>query len=119
MRAVTYEKRIIKDMKAVRTYKDEFMQTIKVLAKIYEEFDKAKEQFDQSGGQYIITYTNKSGVTNTVKNPLYRIIEEMEEKILAYNRELGLTPSGYKKIMNKFEKEKRSELAEALKSLGS
>ena len=43
----------------------------------------------------------------------------MEEKILAYNRELGLTPSGYKRIMNKFEKEKHSELAEALKAIES
>ena len=117
MRATTYEKRIIKNMKAVGTYKAEFNQVIKTLAKIYEEFDKAKEQFEQSGGQYVITHTNENGATNTIKNPLYRIVEEMEEKILAYNRELGLTPSGYKRIMNKFEKEKRSELAEALKAL--
>ena len=118
MRATTYEKRIIKNMKAVGAYKAEFNQVIKRLAKIYEEFDKAKEQFEESGGQYVITHTNKNGATNTIKNSLYRIAEEMEEKILAYNRELGLTPSGYKRIMNKFEKEKRSELAEALKALG-
>lgn len=119
MRASTYEKRIIKAMNAVGTYKTEFNQVIKTLAKIYEQFDEAKEQFEKTGGQYVIKHTNKNGSVNIIKNPLYRIVEEMEEKILAYNRELGLTPSGYKKIMNKFEKEKRSELAEALKALGS
>lgn len=118
MRALTYEKKIIKAMKAVNTYRDEFGQTIKTLAKIYEQFDEAKAQFERTGGQYVIKHTNKNGNTNIIKNPLYRIVEEMEEKILAYNRELGLTPTGYKKIMNKFEKEKRSELAEALKALG-
>lgn len=118
MKAAGYEKRIIKKMTAVNTYRPEFEQTIKILAKIYEEFDKAKEQFEESGGEYVITYTNKSGVSNMIKNPIYKIIEDMEDRILAYNRELGLTPVGYKRIMNKFEKEKRSGLAEALKSLG-
>lgn len=119
MKATTYEKRIIKAMKTVGTYKPEFSQAIKTLAKIYEQFDQAKEQFERTGGEYVVKHTNKNGNTNIIKNPLYRILEEMEEKILAYNRELGLTPSGYKRIMNKFEKEKHSELAEALKALGS
>lgn len=118
MKASTYEKKIIKSMRAVGTYKPEFGQTIKTLAKIYEQFDRAEEQFEKTGGEYVVKHVNKNGSSNIIKNPLYRILEEMEEKILAYNRELGLTPLGHKRIMNKFEKEKRSELAEALKSLG-
>ena len=119
MRAETYEKRIIKAMKAVGTYKPEFGQAIKTLAKIYEEFDRAQEQFISTGSAFTVKNVTKTGAMNTVKNPLYRIVEELEERILAYNRELGLTPSGYKRIMNKFEKEKRSALVDALKSLGS
>ena len=119
MKAATYEKRIIKNMNAVKTYKKEFLQAVKTLAKIFEDLDRAREQFENAGGEYVIEYTNKSGTKNIIKNPMYRLIEEMEEKILAYNRELGLTPSGYKRIMNKFEKEKHSELAEALKAIES
>ena len=103
----------------IETYKPEFEKTITTLAKIYENYDEAMEQFEKSGGMFLVMKMKKDGSVETAKNPLYRIIEEMEERILSYNRELGLTPSGYKKIMNKFpKKEKKSGLAAALESLG-
>ena len=119
MKARTYKNNIKENMIKLETYKPEFEKTITTLAKIYENYDEAMEQFEKSGGMFLVMKMKKDGSVETAKNPLYRIIEDMEERILSYNRELGLTPSGYKKIMNKFpKKEKKSGLAAALESLG-
>lgn len=107
-------------MKSVGTYKPEFDKTVKELAKIYEDLDAAREKFEKTGGNFIIKHTNKNGSTNLIKNPLYLAIEGMQTRILAYNRELGLTPSGLKKIKgDDGGGGSSSGLMEALKSLGS
>lgn len=120
MRARTYEKRIVADMKAVGTYKPEFDKTIKELARIYEDIDDAREKFEKTGGNFVIKHTNKNGSTNLIKNPIYLAIEGMQSRALAYNRELGLTPAGLKKIKGRDSDDGSSSgLMEALKSLGS
>lgn len=93
-----YKKKIISDMKAVGTYRVEFMKTIENLAKIYVDMDTARDQFTKSGGNIVVKHTNKSGATNWVKNPFFLAIEGLQDKILMYNRELGLTPAGLRKI---------------------
>ena len=45
-------------------------------------------------------HTNKGGNTNLVKNPALVIINECNQQALAYWRDLGLTPSGFKKLGN-------------------
>lgn len=85
-------------MKAVGTYRVEFMKTIENLAKIYVDMDTARDQFTKSGGNIVVKHTNKSGATNWVKNPFFLAIEGLQDKILMYNRELGLTPAGLRKI---------------------
>lgn len=118
MKAETYKKRIIKDMKAVGTYRDEFKETITTLARIYEDMDVAREKFEKSGGNIIIKHTNKNGSTNLVKNPLYKAIEDKENLVLAFNRELGLTPRGLKQLKTKgLEGNKASPLAAALSGM--
>ena len=120
VRAKTYEKRIIADMRSVGTYREEYLESIKTLAKMYEDLDKAKEQFSKFGDNFVIRHTNKNGSTNLVKNPLYLAIEGMQRRILEYNRELGLTPAGLKKIKGGDSDDGSSSgLMEALKSLGS
>lgn len=121
MNAKTYEKKIIADMKEVGTYKPEFNKTIETLAKIYEDIDTARAQFERSGGNMIIIHKNKSGAENLVKNPFYLIIENLQANILQYNRELGLTPKGLKNI-NEAEmkgKKKKSKLMAALEEATS
>ena len=98
LKAETYKKKIIKDMKSIGTYKPEFDKIINNLAKIYEDMDTAREQFSKSGGNIVVKHTNKSGNTNLVKNPFFLAIEGLQSNILLYSRELGLTPSGYRKI---------------------
>lgn len=93
-----YKKKIISDMKSIGTYRPEFTKTIDNLAKIYVDMDIAREQFERSGGSLVVKHTNKNGATNWAKNPFYLIIEGLQNNILMYNRELGLTPAGLRKI---------------------
>ena len=88
-------------MKQVGTYNASFMYTINTLAKVLADYEKTINLFERSGGQVIVKHTNKSGATNIVKNPLYQAIEKLRDDIIAYSRELGLTPAGLKRIKDK------------------
>lgn len=115
----TYKKRIIKDMKAVGTYKPEFLQTINELAKMLEDMDKARGEFEADGSRIIVEHTNKNGSTNLAKNPLYLAMEGMQARILAYHKELGLTPTGLKKIKgDDLNSGSKNELVEVLSRFG-
>lgn len=119
MKASTYKKKIVQDMKNIGTYKPEFEKVIDNLANIYEDMDTAREQFVRSGGSIVVKHTNKNGSTNLVKNPFFLAIEGLQDKIIVYNRELGLTPAGLKRIKGETaEKEKKKTgLAAALMSI--
>lgn len=116
MKAATYKKKIIQDMKSIGTYQPEFDKVIDNLADIYEDMDTAREQFKKSGGNIVVKHTNKNGSTNLVKNPFFLAIEGLQNNILMYNRELGLTPAGYRKIKGEaaVPEEKRKGLATIL-----
>lgn len=116
-----YKKKITSDMKSVGTYRPEFNKTIDNLAKIYVDMDIAREQFERSGGNIVVKHTNKNGSTNLVKNPFFLAIEGLQNNILLYNRELGLTPAGLRRIKGDAVEtnKKMSGLAAALISLES
>lgn len=105
-------------MKQLGTYKKEFDLTINTLAKMLHDYDTAEQAFIDSGGELIIEHTNKAGATNIVKNPYYLIIENLRVSMLQYMRELGLTPTGLKKINEQLLLvKKESVLAKALSKL--
>ena len=93
-----YKKDIERKMKALGLYKKEFEHTINSLARALTDQEKTLTLFDTSGGQIMIRHTNKVGATNAVKNPFYLAIESLRVDILAYCRELGLTPASLKRI---------------------
>ena len=119
MKASTYRKRIINCMEGVGTYKPEFDKTIDTLSRIYEDMDIVRQQFEESGGEIVVEHTNKNRSTNIVKNPYFLAIEGLQNRILKYNSELGLTPAGYKKIKGEALKDdkKKGGLLEALQRL--
>ena len=80
------------------TYEPFFDSTIETLAKKLEDRDRARKQYEDEGSNPVMEYTNKNGQTNTVKNPLYQSMEKLRMDILTYLRELGITPSGLKKL---------------------
>lgn len=91
-------KKIRKTCENAGTYRPFFDTVIEQLAQILEIRDNALAQFKASGNSPTITHTNKSGHTNMVKNPALIVINECNQQALAYWRDLGLTPAGYKKL---------------------
>lgn len=110
-----HKKKIVEAMKALGTYKKEYSDTIEILAKMMFDYEMAETAFQESGGDYVIEYTNKAGATNIVKNPHWVVIENLRADILTYSRELGLTPAGLKKMQGKLDSnKKKSALVSAL-----
>ena len=118
MRKSEWKKKIIEQCQSVGTYRDAFLPVIDTLAGILEQRDKTHAELTSSGGKSVILYTNKAGAENMTKNPLLVLWDDLNKSALAYWRELGLTPSSYKKMAGgDLKPEKRSALADALASL--
>ena len=93
-----WKTRIVKEMKQAQTYQPFFISAIETLADILATRDKAREQFEGSGGSVIVKHTNKGGATNLEKNPALVAMVDLNRDALQYWRELGLTPKGLKAI---------------------
>jgi phage terminase small subunit len=93
-----WKKRIIAEMKKAGTYNECFLSAIEALADILNARDRAKEQFEKSGGSTIVKHTNKGGATNLEQNPALRLMNDLNRDALQYWRDLGLTPKGLKAI---------------------
>lgn len=93
-----WKKRIEEACEAAGTYKTQFDDIIETLAGILEKRDQAEAQFYALGGEAVVEHTNKGGNTNIVKNPALVVYMDLNTQALAYWRDLGLTPSGLKKL---------------------
>lgn len=98
MKASAWKKKIKTACLGIQTYREEFDPLISTLADILENRDKVYDQFVASGGNAVIRHTNKAGRTNLAKNPLLVAWMELNSQALIYWRDLGLTPSGYRKL---------------------
>ena len=83
-----------------------------------ETKDAALKLYKESGNQPVMEYTNARGFTNMRKNPALAVIQECNVQALAYWRDLGLTPSGFKKIDGKAAKEKETSFEDILGRIG-
>ena len=109
---------IIERMTKLGTYKPQYMEAINRTAKLYVQMDEIEAAFAKSGGNVVVTHTNKAGAKNFVKNPFLQARDEVYTQLLAHERELGLTPAALKRINEAaMAKEKKSALGEALKAL--
>lgn len=89
---------ILDQMKELGVADPAYHSAVETLASILEQRDKVHKEFRASGGKAAQEYTNKAGATNLTKNPLLVLWDELNKTALAYWRELGLTPSSYKKM---------------------
>lgn len=112
-----WKKEIVKACKKAGTYEVFFGSVIDTLSQIMETRDKAHEQYVQSGGHPTIIHTNKAKEKNVVKNPILVMENELNAQALAYWRDLGLTPSGYKKLDGKIEKDSSGALEKIIASI--
>lgn len=93
-----WKKKIIEACETVGTYKEPFDSVIDTLAGILERRDEAEELYRSSGSKVLVKHVNKGGATNIEQNPVLRLINDLNRDALAYWRDLGLTPSGLKKL---------------------
>lgn len=98
MKKAAWKKRIKDACTAAGTYRPFFDSVIDTLAGIMETRDNAQAKFDATGGETIVKHTNKGGNTNIVKNPALVVLMDCNAQALAYWRDLGLTPAGYKRL---------------------
>ena len=96
--AAEWKKRITRDVKAAGTYQKYFGSVIDTLSGILARRDDAEALFIASGGNILVKHTNKGGATNIEQNPALRLINDLNRDALAYWRDLGLTPAGYKRL---------------------
>lgn len=117
MTKTKWKNKIKNACKKAGTYQPFYDETILTLAAILEKRDDAEEEYQESGAQPIIEHTNKSGAVNRIKNPALTLWSELNRDALAYWRDLGLTPAGYKKLNEK--QTTGGGFEEMLKGLGS
>ena len=100
------------------TYQAFFDLVIDQLAGIMETKDTAQKIYEESGGFPVVKYVNKGGHENLRKNPALAIVNECDQQALAYWRDLGLTPSGYKKLGETLVLKKEKSFEDVLKDIG-
>ena len=94
-----------------------YSPVIATLCEILKQRDAVYRQYLDEGAEPVCEYTNKAGATNLTKNPLLILWDDLNKSALAYWRDLGLTPSSYKKLAAETQPEKKSALTEALSKL--
>lgn len=116
--ADTWERKITKACKEAGTYEPFFKLVIKQLSQVMEMRDKAKKQFEESGGNPVVMHTNKAGHKNIVKNPALVVINECNQQALAYWRDLGLTTKGWVSITGQKAENKETTFEDVLSKIG-
>lgn len=118
MEAKKWKSRISKYLRQADIAPKQYEALVLTLADILEQRDICFDQYLAAGPEPVIKYTNKAGATNMVKNPKLVMWIDLNTQALSYWRELGLTPSAYKKMTGGAKTEKEnSALVEALKSI--
>lgn len=110
----TWSKKIRAACEEAGTYEQWFESAIEQLAEILEIRDAIKREYKETGSQPVVQHTNKGGSTNTVKNPLLVLLHDYNAQALAYWRDLGLTPAGFKKLGNDTSSKKETGSFEAI-----
>lgn len=113
-----WKKIITKKCKEAGTYKEFFDLIIEQLSQIMETRDAAKEAYRKTDSQPVILHTNKAGHTNIIKNPALAVINDCNQQALSYWRDLGLTPTGYKRLNPEEVIEKEKTFEEMLSRIG-
>ena len=121
MTKAKYKNLIQKQLSALGIEGKNYDSVIDSLALILVQRDETRKEFEENGGKSVIEYTNKGGSTNMTKNPILVIWDELNKTALAYWRELGMTPSAYKKLTGAGAKKETAKkgLAAALASIES
>lgn len=114
-----WKRKIKKACNDAGTYQKPFDSIIDTLSQVMENRDLAQKQFEEYGSKPVIYHTNKGGNTNLVKNPALVMVNELNSTALAYWRDLGLTPAGFKKLGESLTIKKEASLEDIINKLGA
>ena len=119
MTAAKWRAKIKQQCEEMKTFQTSFNSAIDTLAKVLEQRDAALDQLKREGSILIIEKVSDRGAVNSGINPLVRLIDTLNNTALSYWRELGLTPSSFRKMTGTTApaEEKKSGLAAALASI--
>lgn len=98
MKKEKWKECIVNACQEAKTYKPYFDSPIDTLSQILETRDLIHDKWVEEGCEPTIIHTNKAGMPNTTKNPLLTLENDLNSQALTYWRDLGLTPSGLKKL---------------------
>jgi len=109
-------KKTIDNMKEIDTYRPQFEANIRTYSEMKYELETLTKEFYEKGCKRTEQYTNKAGATNIRKTAEYLALEKLRDDINKRENELGLTPSGLKRINDEMKKndKKKSKLDVAL-----
>ena len=98
MKAAQWKRKLIQQCKDADTYQEYFQGAISTLASLLERRDEAYAEFVAYGCRTMVERVSDRGAVNQVVNPLLKLWQELNRDALAYWRDLGLTPAGYKRL---------------------
>ena len=98
MKAAQWKRKLIQQCKDADTYQEYFQGAISTLASLLERRDEAYAEFVADGYRTMVERISDRGAVNLAINPLLKLWQELNRDALAYWRDLGLTPAGYKRL---------------------
>lgn len=120
MKSGAWKKRIIAACESIGVYEAAYDDVINTLAAILEKRDECDKLYKDTGAAPVVEHETKTGSTYLERNPVLRTWMDLNAQALAYWRDLGLTPAGFKKLSDQKinTKPKKSGLELALEKLG-
>ena len=110
-----YKDKIIDQMMELAIYNENYEILVDTLAETCHLRDKNLTAWRKDGFNMVCEYTNKAGATNIQKSPYYLNNIQFNDLILKYCKELGLSPSGIKKLGSPT-KDDKDELAQFIEN---
>ena len=101
MKALAWKNRIKAACESIGVYETAYDDVISTLAAILEKRDECDRLYKADGEQPVIEHTNGRGATYLERSPVLRTWMDLNTQALAYWRDLGLTPAGFKKLSDK------------------
>lgn len=108
------EKKLIRSMKSLNTWKPEFQATVRICADLMDQYDDINSQI-VSGRLQRFDVTDSGG---TRKSAAVTTAESLRRDILSYLKELGLTTLSVKRLDAQENLPESGVLADALRKLG-
>ena len=119
MKAAAWKKRIKTACETIGTYEPAYDEVIMTLSRILEKRDDCDRLYQEEGSMPVTEHTNKGGGTYMERNPLLRTWMDLNAQALAYWRDLGLTPAGFKRLSDGIKAPQKTGLELALEKLSS